>query len=296
MAEVDMNKKDMLGANIRSLRKAFGETQEQLGEILNIEKNTVSSYETGAREPGKEMIQSIAKHYLISAEELMHSDFSSTGKLHIDMNSFWENTAIILPAICTEEASKNEGFMNVYRLHRELYTELQSLKLDSLAKVIDCIEGYENLYENEVCQEETAANLIAMWYLLMLMLKMAPDVIETEPAALRQIMREDDKIRKTVENIDKSFAAEARELLDEINDEETRNAITEYLKVIKKSGRWSYLGDYYLALGFFWNLVENDVEWGFNRKIGMEMLYAFASVDNFYAARFIEWGEKASKR
>lgn len=52
-----------LGLNIRSLRKAYGETQEELGVALNVEKNTVSYYENGKREPNKDMIAEIAKHY-----------------------------------------------------------------------------------------------------------------------------------------------------------------------------------------------------------------------------------------
>ena len=34
-----------LGANIRSLRIAYGETQEQLGEAIYVEKNTVRNRE-----------------------------------------------------------------------------------------------------------------------------------------------------------------------------------------------------------------------------------------------------------
>ena len=41
--EDGMSQENQLGINIRSLRKAYGETQEQLGEVLNVEKNTISS-------------------------------------------------------------------------------------------------------------------------------------------------------------------------------------------------------------------------------------------------------------
>ncbi len=33
-----------LGANIKSLRNAYGETQEELGAAIFVEKNTISSY------------------------------------------------------------------------------------------------------------------------------------------------------------------------------------------------------------------------------------------------------------
>lgn len=41
--------------------------------------------------------------------------------------------------------------------------------------------------------------------------------------------------------------------------------------IIKKSPNWSDLADYYLALQYIWNLVDNDLDWGFNQRIGMEI-------------------------
>ena len=58
-----MSSLERLGANIRSLRKAYGETQEELGAALNVEKNTVSYYENGKRESNKDMLTEIAKHF-----------------------------------------------------------------------------------------------------------------------------------------------------------------------------------------------------------------------------------------
>ena len=71
-----------LGNNIRGLRKAYGETQEELGFALGVEKNTISSYETGRTEPGKEMLSMIASHYFVSVEELLLTDLSSMKKIN----------------------------------------------------------------------------------------------------------------------------------------------------------------------------------------------------------------------
>ena len=62
---VHMGDLKKLGANIRSLRIAYGETQEQLGEAIYVEKNTVSYYENGKREPNKETLTAIANHFTI---------------------------------------------------------------------------------------------------------------------------------------------------------------------------------------------------------------------------------------
>ena len=44
---VHMGDLKKLGANIRSLRIAYGETQEQLGEAIYVEKNTVCLFVSG---------------------------------------------------------------------------------------------------------------------------------------------------------------------------------------------------------------------------------------------------------
>lgn len=99
----------------------------------------------------------------------------------------------------------------------------------------------------------------------------------------------DEETRKWIEGEDQSFEADAEELLDEIYNEEIKNEISEMLTVVKRSKDWSDLADYYLALQYVWNLVDNDLGWGFNQRIGIEMMVAFNSVNNRYAARFLKY-------
>ena len=49
---------------------------------------------------------------------------------------------------------------------------------------------------------------------------------------------------------------------------------------------WSELGDYYLALQYVWNIVDNDFTPEFNNRIGSEMLDALVSVKNRYAIQY----------
>ena len=65
--------------------------------------------------------------------------------------------------------------------------------------------------------------------------------------------------------------------------------LSEMLTVVKRSKDWSDLADYYLALQYIWNLVDNDLDWGFNQRIGVEMMDAFITVKNIYAARFMKY-------
>ncbi len=107
------------------------------------------------------------------------------------------------------------------------------MNLDAIDMIDICFDEYYKAYEDETCKEDAAGNLVALWYLLLLMLKMAPAVVETEPAPLKQLMREDEKTRKALENIDDSFASEARELVECIFDSDTREKFREHIKVLK---------------------------------------------------------------
>lgn len=162
-----MSEEIRLGKNIRCLRNAYGETQEQLGEVIGVEKNTISYYENGKREPDKETLTAIASHFMISVEELMFCDMSENDKINVDPNIFWEKIDSIFPIAVSEEAMENEHFQNAYAIHRKIFEELQKQKLESIARVIISFEEYAKAYEDETSKVEAAANLLGLWFFLL---------------------------------------------------------------------------------------------------------------------------------
>lgn len=79
-----MNK---LGNNIRCLRMAYGETQEQLGFAIDVAKNTISSYEKGRTEPDKNILSLLSVHFMVSVEELLISGFLEQEKPESSLSS-----------------------------------------------------------------------------------------------------------------------------------------------------------------------------------------------------------------
>lgn len=282
-----MSKENQLGINIRSLRKAYGETQEQLGQVLNVEKNTISSYETGTREPSKDTVREIAKHYMISTEELLHSDLSLINKIQIDKDAFWKYIDIVIPIASSEKALENPHFRKAYDAHKDFYDELRQVSLDKIDNVDVCLEEYTEVLEDEESGAMAAANIIGLEYLLLMGIKASAVVMKEQPAALMQVARKDKKTRKLIENPNPSLESDAEEIMAEFHNEESEEIMSQLLTTVKRSKEWSDLGDYYLALRYMWNLVDNDLDWGFNQRIGVEMLNSFASVNNIYAARFL---------
>ena len=61
----------VIGANIRRIRLAHGETQQQLGELLGYGATTIANYESGYRLPDLEAFFEIALHYGAALEDFM---------------------------------------------------------------------------------------------------------------------------------------------------------------------------------------------------------------------------------
>ena len=71
-----MTDAERLGNNIRNCRELFGESQEELAEILGISKQAVSAYELGNTFPKKDNVFKIAQHFMVTADELMYTNLS----------------------------------------------------------------------------------------------------------------------------------------------------------------------------------------------------------------------------
>lgn len=152
-----------LGANIRSLRKAYGETQEELGAVLHIEKNTVSYYENGKREPNKDMLTEIANHFMVSVEELMYCDLSGIGSITVDENAFWKNIDIVLPIVLSDEALENDHFKKAYKIHRNFYDELHKISIDGMDHLDVCFDEYLEALNDDKIRPEASANIWGIW-------------------------------------------------------------------------------------------------------------------------------------
>lgn len=61
----------MIGERLYDLRKDRGLSQDELGEILNINKHSISSYERGRSEPPDEIKIILARFFHVSVDYLL---------------------------------------------------------------------------------------------------------------------------------------------------------------------------------------------------------------------------------
>ena len=70
----------MLGENILKLRKKNGLSQEQLGEKINVTRQTISYWELGETAPNPEQLKLLSQSLNISIDELLDNDINSRMK------------------------------------------------------------------------------------------------------------------------------------------------------------------------------------------------------------------------
>ena len=280
-----MSPANRFATNLRNLRRAYGETQEQLGTVIYTEKNTISSYENGHRMPSEKTLSDIAKHYMISVEELLYSDLTDLESVDLNYEILWKRIDELFPVVTSGRALQNKDFNSALNAHKALYKNLRMLRTDNLDNIPICLAGYRKAFSEEDIKVEVAADFVALW-LMAKLITAVPVIINDRPALLYQAARKDEAVKKIIENNDSSVEEDLAGMRGYL-DEEMTEMIPEMLILIKKSKEWSDLADYYLALQYICNVVENGLDWEFNRRIGIEMLMALASVENEYAIRYL---------
>ena len=134
--------KTPIGSNIRSLRKAYGETQKELGNIIGVADTTISMYESGPNIPDMETLQIIAEHYLVTVDALLSDDLSvmNMKELKISMKSAMSLLRIVYPTFRTKTSMENELFVKAYKEHLEIWRRLnnndETLSDRSITRVI----------------------------------------------------------------------------------------------------------------------------------------------------------------
>ncbi len=87
----------MLGENILKLRKKSGLSQEQLGEKVNVTRQTISNWELNETTPNPEQLKLLSKALNVSIDELLDNDIKcviETKVNEIDINIVKSNNLL----------------------------------------------------------------------------------------------------------------------------------------------------------------------------------------------------------
>lgn len=277
---------DRIARNIRALRKAMGETQEELGVALGVEKNTISYYETGERSVNKEILIKLSDHFMVSPDELLSYDFSKMKDISFDYDIVWKNIDIFLPIVSTSMALINKHFKRAYNIHLRFFDELKQKRMNSIDRIDSCLEEYSKAYEETSCME-AVVNIIGIYDVLLFIIKSFINAMNVKPAPLLKLMRNEPEKLRGIEDIDKDALDELQEVVKDIDNDEMRSQLRRY-KCQLKTSEWSDILYYYIALEYLWSTVNNEYSFTVNSMIGDEMMTSLLEIENPYAIKFYD--------
>ena len=281
-------KASRVGRNIKDLRKAHGETQEELGRFLNVEGNTISMYESGKRQPDLDMLQKIASRYGRPLDEFVRADFSSVDLTEVSLT--WESIAssfeIMFPIACSDEALKDASFAEGFNIMSSILAELkQGTGTVARSIFIKALDAYAKSFD-ELETEESAVNILWLIYVLYALL---PDEhsLKLGEAILYGKANGSKFIKSYLLN--KNMPDTKNEANKKLYSSDMNGFIVECMRFLKGSSKYAGLADYYLALRYIIGLVDTDFGQDLNKSIGMEMMLSFLSLGNPHAFSYVEY-------
>jgi len=274
-----------IGKNIKRLRLAFGLTQKELADKINVAENYISMFEKGTRVPTAEIQNALANCFHITIEELNNG----TGECDIkakDLHFTLENNNALIdamfPVVSSEEAEHNAEFKIAYNAHINILKKIKKGENITQDKINDCIEKY-----SETCGEtellEASANLVGILLLVCSLIsdentekfgKQVFDYGHASSSALKTFY-----LRKGTEKPE--YIEQRRTFADDSFEE-----VVELLKQLKRSPKWADLADFYMALRHIVGFVGNEYGEEINNLIGSNMMEMFTITGNEYALNF----------
>jgi len=287
---------DNLGNNIRSLRKAYGEKQVELAEGVHVSSSLVSEWESGKKAPKRDSLESIAFRYSVTVEQLVNGDCSGIDFSNIDFTkeNFISASEEILPLIISDKALEDSYFKKGYDYTQLIMTAARNGNTDGITDSIveRIVEAYTVSFE-ELKTIESAANMI-WWVFILSALIFDEHMAEMSEAVVYRKASGKDFVKKYMvknkrtndvenESCKKSFILEIQE------------DMVKYLRVLKKSPKYSNLADYYSALRYIAGIVITDYGQEWNKNIGIEMMKSLKMLGNPYALKFFRGARKMYK-
>ena len=273
-----------IGKNIKALRIISGETQEQLGKIINIGANGIYFYEKGERKIPISHLNDIAYHYGVSVDDMINEEFIVEVKGVASRRTKKGNEELLnlsseLIKVFNTSTNDDLYYKKAYELMERIFENIINniLTLESMVNL--CINNYlESIRKFQ--NKKSAANLFA--FILLVGLSYNKNIINVGKAFLNN----KDYIEYLLKN---PSEREKEEILLEKTKSffrKNQDFLYESIKELKKDNKWSQLGDYNLALCYIFGVIDNELDNVTNSKIGQEIMESLLYVDNIYAAKF----------
>lgn len=276
---------NIFGKNIKYMRKSYGFKQDAVGKGLHMGGSTIGCYETGVREPSLDSLNAIAKYFGKTTDELLNvklyegEEIDSKKIINVEENINILNQ--LFPVIEIDSNCNDPMFIKGVLKIKYIIDAIsigKNVKLEDAYEAIETFTKVKDEYTYEAC-----ANIL--WCIFFIWNSFDENISEVKKSNERLFNGFVDR----KEAIEYKFKREDR-IVDRKNDfiEEFIEPTTVLIKYLKETEQWSQLGDYYLALRYFYCMIRNGYPDGTNNLVGANMLHAFAKLDNKYAVNFLK--------
>lgn len=291
--QVESNK---LAQNIKNIRLAHEETQDDLAIAINVTKSTISQYENQKRTPYLYELMAIAHHYKLSIERLIYGDYS-TKFLDDEIYVYEERTKKLLwetlfEMVVTDQALKNEHFRKAYKYHFEIHRELCS---DSGNPNLDNIPKCQELYQLAAKDGVVEAVVNQLWFPMFFVVAISSQVCRLRKNDVYSINNQ------KMPPVSKLIKTDTLPSVDDLDDTELyehkyeaikdfRLEIYSLIRTLKQSDvtKYRHLADYYIALLYRHDCMTDSLSPEESYAIGSELLTLGRIMENPYAERYLQ--------
>ena len=280
---------DKIGKNIKALREAHGETQNELADALYLSKNTISKYERGEKVGSGykksfdyELLKQFTEHYNVPVEMFIKMDLSDFKFPDI---FYQENPKVsnlnrkLYPVMKPKSKIENQEFYRAYRAHLKYFEITPNTPYEVTEQLInDIFDGYEKSYDDTLVSLINLASFIICIEAKMQLANQARKFSKIKNPKFKHYS----KINDSLENI----MYEDLESFEDLQ-EDFQEAIFEIFVELKKKHFCTDLVDYLIAQMYCNQLIANNLD-ETHQIIGIEMMKTLVLIKNRYAIRYFK--------
>lgn len=286
--------------NLKHLRKIFGETQDDLAELIFTGKSTISNYENSTRFPEENVLNKIAKHYQVTLEQLLYSDLTDIPS-YLDIITNIDEEAIILfnriiPLFKLKDSLTSKEYKEAFELHMKLMrgslAERETVNISFLIDVyVEAIGNYD--------KPIFLLNYLSLLFTCCIDYCSVPDIETIDSEQVKSFFKTKERSKLEVR---KQLSYIGLLGHDEFGNEIVRSESTnewdeEILLVIEKlkNTQYSDVAYYYFALRYIYNIANSGHDKAINQLIGIALFTDLIKINNKYAKRYLAIVEKLIK-
>ena len=193
-----------------------------------------------------------------------------------------------------KEEEKINGMFSLYdekitglRMENSKYISNIKMNFENMKRLYEiCLREYIKSYD-EKKTNETIANILSIIFFSACNVQGVIVMLENRDSVIMKNIEKDPKYKKVINNMEQSLEGIVEEIKKDFYSPEIIECIDDYIKELKNVKEWRDLADYYLALQYVYNIIDNGMEMQRKYKTGLDMLKAFSSAGNIYANNYM---------